>query len=215
MPTDLNTFNEIDPVLFILNEKNKKITKKYIEGMLKKYGINLKVNNLKYFQRAMVHTSYQIRDLTQNLKTNKNGKNRTSEFDPIKNPDDAIPLQDESYERLEFLGDSVLHLILAHYLWHRYANTEAEGFMTRLRTKIENGETLADLCKAINLNQYIFLSRFIEKNGGRENNFHILEDAFEAFMAALYLEAGFNVCKDFFITTFSITPITLFKKFTQ
>ena len=193
-----NKNSDIDPSLFILNEKNIFITKKYIENILNKYGIKHTVQKLDPYQHAMVHTSYLIRD-KDNYKNNKSKYTSAREVVPIKNPEDAIPLQTESYERLEFLGDSVIHHIYAHYLYHRY-ETEDEGFMTRLRTKLENGATLAQLNRIIGLNKYVIISRHIEENEGRNNNMHILEDSFEAFMAALEEDAGFAICKNFFVT---------------
>ena len=186
----------IDPTYFILNEKNQYITREYIEDILKKYSVEHKVKHLETFKRALIHKSYLLRD-EEYYKQNRT-KNTNKDLDPIEDPLKAIPLQNESYERLEYLGDSVIHLILADYLFRRYEK-EDEGFMTRLRTKIENGETLAELAKIMGLNKYILLSRYIEKNGGRENNKSILEDSFEAFMAALFLEANFEPCKKFLI----------------
>ena len=190
-----NTYDNVDTSLYILNEKNVLITKNYINDILKRYGVNHNVKNVATFQRAMIHTSYLIRD-EEYWKTHRS-KNTNKDLEPIDDPSKAeIQLQTESYERLEFLGDSVIHLILAEYFFKRYEN-QAEGFMTRLRTKIENGDTLAYLTKSIGLDKYIVLSRYIEVNEGRSNNASILEDAFEAFMGALFLDGGFEPCKSF------------------
>jgi dsRNA-specific ribonuclease len=91
---------------------------------------------------------------------------------PIDDPKSAIPLQKDSYERLEFLGDSIIHCILADYLFNRYED-EQEGFMTRLRTKIENGETLSELANLIGFQEYAIIARNIEQGGGREKNINI------------------------------------------
>lgn len=185
---------------YILNEKNKYINKKYIKGVLKKHGnLDIEIKHLEYFQKAMIHLSY----LERNEKFYANNKTKayqiqSTEIQPI-NPEDipnTIPLQQESYERLEFLGDAVLHNILAEYLFKRY-DKEDEGFMTKLRTKIENGDTLSILSEKIGLGEYIVISRYVEMNGGRVTNRSILEDAFEAFIGALYLDAGYDVCKQF------------------
>jgi dsRNA-specific ribonuclease len=190
-----HTEHEIkDPTPYILNEKNILITKEYIESVMKKYSVDCTITDLSIFQTAMTHPSYLIRD--DNYYKNTKAKKNSIDMDPIADASTAIPLQKRSYERLEFLGDSVIHLILAHYFYARYEN-ENEGFMTRLRTKIENGETLSQLSIAIGLNKYVLISRYIEKNGGRENNTSILEDSFEAFMGALYLTIGFDKCRAF------------------
>lgn len=189
--------NSTDYDMYILNEKNKYITSFYIETTLLKYGVNYKVNSLDTFQKAMIHKSYMKKD-DQFWKTQRS-KKTNKDLDPIENPELAIPLMAKSYERLEFLGDAVIHLILADYFYNRYED-EDEGFMTRLRTKIENGDTLAKLSKAIGLDEYVLISRFIEKNNGRNNNLDLLEDTFEAFIGALFLDGGFSPCKVFFVT---------------
>jgi len=185
---------------YILNEKNKWITSTYIETMLKSFDIDIKINNLYLFQQSMVHISYLIRNnkFYSNNKT-KPYQIQSIDIEPLDDISKAIPLQETSYERLEFLGDAVLHVIFAEYLFNRYDH-EDEGFMTKLRTKIENGDALSILSKTIGLNEYIIISRYVEKNGGRETNKNILEDAFEAFTGALYLNIGFDLCKQFIVT---------------
>jgi len=193
-------FENTDPSLFILNEKNILITSKYIENMLKKYDINFKVKNIKMFQRAMTHVSYLSRDVSfyKNNKTIKYifGK-EMDKIDESNIKNNVIPLQNYSYERLEFKGDAVLHHILGDYLFKRY-ETEDEGFMTKLRTKIENSETLAHLAKVIGLDRYVLISRHMENSGTREKNMHMLEDVFESFIGALSIEASYELCHNFF-----------------
>jgi len=187
-------------VSYILNENNKLITAEYITNLLKNYGINIKVSNLNIFQEAMIHLSYLIRneDFYKNNKT-KVYQIQSNDIEPLDSKLEAIPLQSRSYERLEFLGDAIIHSILAEYLFKRYSYAD-EGFMTKLRTKIENGNTLYILSKKICLNEFVLISRYVEKNGGRTTNESLLEDIFEAFIGALYLDAGYNVCNKFLIT---------------
>lgn len=189
----MDQINQHNVHLYILNEKNKLITKEFITNVINKYGISYKITDINYFQRAMIHKSYLYKDICTE-KTIKNLK----DVEKINDPAMAIPLQDFSYERLEFLGDSVLHLIIAEYLFARYPNQD-EGFMTKLRTKIENGETLATLSKKIEINEYVIIARNIEQMGGRYNNTTILEDIFESFLGALYLETNYDICKKFII----------------
>lgn len=188
-----------DELYYILNENNKYITKKYIENTLKQYGVNIKVKNLSVFQNAMIHISYLVRD-EKFYKSNKTKlyQIQTTDIEPIKDLSMAIPLQSKSYERKEFLGDAVVHLILAKYCYDRYPEQD-EGFMTKLRTKIENGDTLSILAREIGLGEYIVISRNVELNEARDKNDKILEDAFEAFIGALYLETNFETCKKFII----------------
>lgn len=189
-----------DELKYILNEKNKYITREYIELTLLKCGTKIKIEKLDKFQQAMIHLSYLVRDerFYSNNKT-KPYQIQSNDIEPLDDISKAIPLQKESYERLEFLGDAILHAILAEYLFSRY-DGEDEGFMTKLRTKIENGDTLAVLSKTIGLGEYVIISRYVEKSGGRETNKSLLEDAFEAFIGALYSEVGYEVCRKFTIT---------------
>lgn len=189
--------SDIDYSMFILNEKNRYITKKYVKNLLEYYNINYNIKSLERFQHAMTHVSYLKRDFS-NDKIVKMIKEKNLE--PIRDPNLAIPLQDESYERLEYLGDSIIHAILAEYLFNRYPDKD-EGFLTKLRTKIENGQTLAQLAKQLGLHEYVLIARNIEQIGGREKNTHIFEDTFEAFLGALYIDSGndYNLCKKFVI----------------
>jgi dsRNA-specific ribonuclease len=183
---------------YILNEKNIEITQKYIEDMLKSYNIIHTVKHLSNFQRAMTHFSYLDRDRSY-YKNNKISKYFFGKdiIDPINISKKCISLQTESYERLEFKGDAVIHHILADYLYNRYS-TQDEGFMTKLRTKIENSQTLANFTKVIKLDKYILISKHMEKGDSRENNYHILEDAFESFIGALSMETTYETCYKFF-----------------
>lgn len=179
--------------LYILNEKNKLLDNEFILGVLKKYNIDYTVKNFCNFQRAMIHKSYLHKEVCTDkiLKTLK-------DVNKIEDPNMAINLQENSYERLEFLGDSVIHMVIANYLYKRYPDQD-EGFMTKLRTKIENGDTLSYLSKKIGLNEYMIIARNIEQMGGRNNNVTILEDIFEAFIGALYIESNFEICNNFLI----------------
>ena len=192
----MNQDNE-DNKLYILNEVNTYITKDYIQQTLLKFGVQYEVKQLSLFQIAMTHISYvgstkskKVRKYTNNVK----------DIEPILDESKAIPLQEKSYERSEFVGDSVIHLILATYLWTRYEN-QNEGFMTRLRTKVENGIVLSQLAKAIGLQKYVLISRSMEKSHCREKNTHILEDVFEAFVMALFIDSGkdYILCERFVI----------------
>lgn len=193
--TGVNNLTNEQLESYVLNETNKPITSQFIESLLKKFGITHKVQNLKRFQTAMIHSSYLHRDL-KNDRLAKLVHEKDLKPIPESMQSSAMPLCDVSYERLEFVGDSVIHFVLADYLHERYPD-EQEGFMTRLRTKIESGATLAKLSKRIGLNEYVVIARNIEQIGGRENNYHILEDAFEAFIGALYYDtsSSFDKCK--------------------
>jgi ribonuclease-3 len=102
-----------------------------------------------------------------------------------------------SYELYEFLGDSVIHLIIAQYLFNRYKNKD-EGFLTNIRISIEQSSSLANLSKKLNFDKYILLSKSSDSLGTRINP-HILEDIFESFFGALFVDSSFNygICFNF------------------
>ncbi|QXD17188.1 ribonuclease III [Rhodocaloribacter litoris] len=93
-----------------------------------------------------------------------------------------------SNERLEFLGDAVLGFVTAEHLYHHFPDRD-EGFLTRLRAKLVNGQSLARLARQIDLGSVIRMSDNMAQGGGR-NNPSILADAFEALIGALYLDLG-------------------------
>lgn len=98
-------------------------------------------------------------------------------------------------ERLEFLGDSVLGFTVAAALFHRYGNM-AEGRMTRLRSELVCEQSLYGVAVGLELGRYIRLGRGMAHNGGRERP-SILADTVEALIAALYLDGGYSVAKNF------------------
>ena len=180
---------------YILNEHNKYITSSFIESTLKKYNINHVVKDINNFKLAFIHISY----LKDQQLTDKFIKLLT-EINPIdtKLIKKTIPLQDKSYEVLEFLGDAVIHAVIAEYLFRRYPDKD-QGFLTKLRTKIEKGETLNKFSRKLGFHEYAIISRNIELSGGRNNNINIMEDIFEAFIGALKLETNFETCQKFII----------------
>lgn len=106
----------------------------------------------------------------------------------------------QSYERYEYLGDSVLNLVVANYLFKKYS--DSEGLLTRLRTKLVNGKTLGMFAKKLKFNDYLIISTTVEHIDGR-NNERILEDVFEAFICAIYLDRGFKHAEEFIIKVIS------------
>lgn len=180
---------------YILNEKNKFVNEEFIESTLKKYSINHKVININNFRLAFVHISY-----LQNQQLTDKFIKLLKEINPI---DDklikkTIKLQEKSYEVLEYLGDAVIHAVLAEYLFRRYPNAD-QGFLTTIRTRIEKGETLNKFSRKLGFHEYAIISRNIELSGGRENNTNIMEDIFEAFVGALKLETNYETCQKFII----------------
>lgn len=138
--------------------------------------IEMRPINLDHYYQAFVHKS--IQKYTKNSAT-------------------AMNYTKQSYERYEYLGDSVLSLIIANYLFKKYSSKN-EGFLTRIRTKLVNGKTLAKFSKELGLGKHILLSFNVEKIDGR-NNDRILEDIFEALICAIYLDIGFVKAEKFVV----------------
>ena len=159
---------------FPYNNKNILINENDVNKILRTYGIKFKCFNINIYRQAFVHKSYITR------------KNENYVSGNVNCPDDCLPLQEESYERFEFLGDSVLSTTVANYLYERYPE-QNEGFLTKMRSKLVNGHMLGDLCRKIGLNKWIIISKQIEENNGRDN-YKILEDVFEAFICAIFID---------------------------
>ena len=99
-------------------------------------------------------------------------------------------------ERLEFLGDSVLSLVVANYLFRH--STRPEGELSRMRASLVSEEALFQFAKEIDLGAYLRLGRGEELGGGRERP-SVVSDAFEAVIAALYLDGGMEAARSFIL----------------
>lgn len=98
-----------------------------------------------------------------------------------------------SNERLEFLGDSVLSIVVSEYLFSNYKNLP-EGELTKIRASLVCESSLFEFAQRIKLGEYILLGKGEENTGGRERP-SILADAFEAVIAAIYLDGGYEPAK--------------------
>ncbi len=100
----------------------------------------------------------------------------------------------DHYERLEFLGDSLLNHFAADYLYHHMRQVP-EGQLSRLRAQVVKGETLAKIAQDLNLADYLVLGSGEAKSGGYYKK-SILADVVEAIIAALYLDGGMDVARN-------------------
>jgi len=98
-------------------------------------------------------------------------------------------------ERLEFLGDALLSLIVAEKLYHEFPHF-GEGELTEIRVLLVRQETLAELAAELKLGDYLYMGRGEESGGGRQRQTN-LADAFEALIGAVFLDQGLNAAKDF------------------
>ncbi len=127
--------------------------------------LNIKPNIINLYETAFSHTSYA-------------------------NENDTL-----SYERLEFLGDAVLELLMSDYLYSRYEYDEGE--MTKLRAHYVCTTANYEYSKKLGLEKYLKLGVGEEASGGRTRK-AILADIFESFLGALYLDQGLDTVKKFF-----------------
>lgn len=132
--------------------------------------IDYNFKNKKLLQQALTHSSYANEHRGSNIKHN---------------------------ERLEFLGDAVLSIVVADYI---YANCPdlPEGELTKLRSALVCEKALFKFGKTINLGSFLYLSKG-EKNGGGDKRPSIVSDAFEAVIAAIYLDGGMEPAKEFIL----------------
>lgn len=99
-----------------------------------------------------------------------------------------------SNERLEFLGDSVLSIVVSEYLYKKFHNLP-EGELTKLRASLVCEKSLCEFSRELELGKFLLLGKGEDKGGGRERD-SILADAFEAVLAAIYLDGGFKVAEN-------------------
>ena len=97
-------------------------------------------------------------------------------------------------ERLEFLGDAVLDLVVGEFLYKKFSSSD-EGKLSKIRASLVNEEGFHKLAIYLDLGSYIYMSNAEENNGGREKP-SLLSNAFEAIMGAIYLESGLDVTRD-------------------
>ena len=131
--------------------------------------IGYRFNNKEYILEALTHSSYS-------------NENKEYNFN----------------ERLEFLGDSVLSIVISDYLFKKETELP-EGELTKLRANIVCEESLSEVAISIKLGEYMLLGKGEEATGGRER-ISILADAFEAVIAAIYLDGGLREASKFILT---------------
>lgn len=132
--------------------------------------INVHFKNIDTLQQAVVHRSFLNEHRDFNLDHN---------------------------ERLEFLGDAVLELVVTEYLYNTYKNPEGE--LTNWRASLVNSQMLASLSSKIHVNDYLMLSKGEAKDEATKARQSILANAYEAILGAIYIDQGWDVVKDFIV----------------
>jgi len=130
--------------------------------------IGVEFNNKNLLQQSLTHRSF--------LNENKN-------------------LKGGHNERLEFLGDAVLELVITHYLFNEYPDKN-EGDLTSIRSALVNAQTCADVAREIEVNDFLLLSRGEAKDVGRARQY-ILANALEAIIGAIYIDQGYDKASNF------------------
>ncbi|HOV30052.1 MAG TPA: ribonuclease III [Candidatus Dojkabacteria bacterium] len=103
--------------------------------------------------------------------------------------------EQKNNERLEFLGDAVLELIISEYLYNEFPD-KPEGELTAIRAATVRTESLAQESRILGIGQYLLMSKGEEKSGGKDKEY-LLANLYEAILGAMYLDQGFSVCKKF------------------
>jgi len=111
----------------------------------------------------------------------------------------GVPMQ--TNQRLEFLGDAVLQLVLTRELYEKFPDF-GEGPLTKARAKMVNRRTLADHARHLGLGRFLIVSRGEEIHGGRERP-SALADTFEALLGAIFLDSGFEKAREFIVGQFN------------
>ena len=171
------------------NPNNRLITREEVENILNYFGNIgdndqfLKINNLEHYQQAFVHESYF-----------QAVQYKISELKSDKSNDISFYIPKESSERLEYLGDHILKSTMSRYLFERFDN-EREGFLTKLKIKIEKCSMLHKIAVTLGFKKFLLLSLQVENQSilsldrGR-NTPSIFEDAFEAFIGSILVDFG-------------------------
>ncbi|MBU0646070.1 ribonuclease III [Patescibacteria group bacterium] len=141
-----------------------------LEELEKNLGV--KFENLDHIKQALVHRSYLN-----------------------EHPD--FPLGHN--ERLEFLGDAVLELVVTEYLYNHYENPEGE--LTNWRASLVNAELLSEICQSLNVEDHLFLSKGEAKDKDSKARKYILANAMESIIGAIYLDLGWEAAKEFILRT--------------
>lgn len=177
------------------NTGNKPITTNCVQNLLKKYGIYQNINDLELYQQAMVHTSYTVPYVKEIcLRDNVGIK---------ENPDGCMLLFPASYERMEFLGDTIIDAIIGNYVFTRFPDSN-EGFLSTMKKQLISRWTLSHLAEKCGLGDYMIISKTLELKQDGRKDIKRLCDIFEAFVGAIYLD--FNREKHGFLASFLSGP---------
>ena len=172
------------------NPTNRLLTAQGVREIFQSLGMDPPpIAHLATYQKACIHKSYTP----------------LKDYEEFVRPMECLPLQSESYETMEFLGDSLLGSVISMYLYDRYVENFKvdEGFLTKLKIRFVCGEQLGYLSEQLGFAQWMVISKHIDEQCEGRQNVHILEDIYEAFLGAIYLDT-----RDMdYVTTFILRSI--------
>lgn len=190
------------------NSNNRLISKEEVQHILSLCDIEYEIQNLSLFQKAFIDKSYSQEYINSHLVKHKN-------LTLAENTEGALPIQKDSYERIEFLGDAIIELAAVSYIFQRFTE-QNEKLMHRVKTNIVDRYALSKFAKVLGMDKFLVLSKQAEEKNKRED-VKKLCDIFEAFIGALYIDVngrkedyrdlrfdgmsniGFQVCEAFYI----------------
>jgi len=138
-------------------------------------------NSLLNFEKV-ININFKNKDLLQQVFVHRSYINEHKNFNL------------EHNERLEFLGDAVLELVVTEYLYLKY--NDPEGILTNWRSALVKGDSLSNLASKLNMQNYLLLSKGESKSEGKSRKI-ILANSFEALLGAIYLDKGYDVVRKF------------------
>lgn len=170
-------------MLAIFNPENTLINLTAVRTILKNYGLRLGRESgieIKLYREASTHSSYVNRkDISKEERAASKG---------------CVPLQRNSNERLQFLGDAFNRLFLSEHLYENYPDSQ-EGELSTLRARLESRTVLAKLAEVTEIDVFLLVGSVVEKIHGRTPA--VKAGAYEAFLGALYLNLGYDHCRMF------------------
>lgn len=128
---------------------------------------------------------------------NYNFKNKELLKEALTHPSLSVNKKIKNYERLEFLGDSILSMVIIEYLYKKYKN-EKEGQLSKRKSYLVSKDILSNIARNMNIGKYIIMTKGEEKSGGRENK-NNLENVMEAIIGAIYLDSNIYTVRKFIL----------------
>ncbi len=203
------TNNEETVRLIPYNTNNIAISLDGLRAIFRLGDIHVHPLDLKKYQDAFIHRSYVRKKIMAY------GKKSTGPVEITECPGNCLDLFPDSNERLEFLGDSIVGSVVVSYLFRRFPDAD-EGFMTKLKTRLVKTEALANFATYLDLGKYMVISKHVEEKCGGRDNPRMLEDLFESFIGAMFLDfselqtndsgqmgllygPGYSICETFII----------------